>query len=59
MSVEFHGDHKTVIMLRLIWPPSVLGILSDLKQWCLFVVEVNASGQSYDLHEIQLTQKKL
>ena len=35
MSVEFHGDHKTVIKLRRIWPPSVLGILPDLKPWRL------------------------
>ena len=45
MLVEFHGEHKTVIKLTLIWPPTVLGILdlrlriwgvlSYLKQWCL------------------------
>ena len=33
-SVEFHGEHATVIKLRLIWPPSVLGILSNLMLRC-------------------------
>ena len=37
ISVEFHGDHETVTMLRCIWLPSVLRILPDLKQWCLSV----------------------
>ena len=37
VSVEFHGDRKTVTKLRLVWPHSVLGILPDLEQWCLFV----------------------
>ena len=34
VSVEF-GDHKTVTMLRYIWLLTVLGILPDLRQWCL------------------------
>ena len=35
MSVEFHGNHKTVAKLRCIWTPSVFGILLDLKKLCL------------------------
>ena len=35
VSFEFHRDHKTVIKFKWIWPPSVLMILLDLKQWCL------------------------
>ena len=35
MSAEFHENHKTVTILGCIWPPSVLGILSDLSQCCL------------------------
>ena len=31
VSVVFHGDHKTVTELKLIWPPSVLGIFTDLR----------------------------
>ena len=34
-SLEFHGDHMTVTKLRLIWPPTVLWVLPDLKLWCL------------------------
>ena len=37
MSGEFHRDHKTVTELRLILPPTVLGMLTDLEQWCLSV----------------------
>ena len=37
LSVECYGDHKTVTKLRLIWSPSMLGILPDFKQWCLSV----------------------
>ena len=40
VSVEFHRDHKTVTKVRCIWPPSVLGILPDLKQWCMSVSKV-------------------
>ena len=35
VSVECHGDHMTVTKLRCIWPTSLLGILPDVKQWCL------------------------
>ena len=31
MSVDFHGDHKTVTKLRLIWPPSVFGDITRFK----------------------------
>ena len=40
VSVEFHGDHSIVIKLRSIWPPSILGILPDLRQWCLSIMTV-------------------
>ena len=32
VSVVLHGDHKTVLKLRRIWPPSVLEIMLDLKR---------------------------
>ena len=32
VSVLFHGHHKTVVKLVLIWPASVLWILADLRQ---------------------------
>ena len=35
VSVEFHGDHMAVAMMRRIWSPTVYGILLDLKQRCL------------------------
>ena len=35
VSVECHEDHKTVTKMKLNWPPSVLGKLPDLEQWCL------------------------
>ena len=38
VSVKFHGDHKIVIKLRLIWPPSVVGKLPDLRHWCQSVI---------------------
>ena len=31
MSVEFHGDHKSVTKRRQIWPPSVLGDNTGFK----------------------------
>ena len=31
LSVKFHGNHKSVTMLRLIWLSSVLGISLDLS----------------------------
>ena len=37
VAVKFHGDYKTVINLRQIWSPSILGISPDLKQWCLSI----------------------
>ena len=37
VSVEFHGDHKTAYKDEGIWPPLVLGILPDFKQWCVSV----------------------
>ena len=30
VSFECCGDHKTVTMLRIIWPPSVLGYIVGL-----------------------------
>ena len=38
VSVEFHGGHKAVTRLARIWPPSVLQILPDLRQWYLSVL---------------------
>ena len=35
VAVECHGDHKNATNLSQIWPSSPLGILPDLKQWCL------------------------
>ena len=49
VSVKFHGDHKTLISLRRIWPTSVLGTFLDLKQSCLSV--------SVEFHEGHETHK--
>ena len=35
-SLECHGDHKSFMKLGLFCPPSVLGILPDVCQLCLF-----------------------
>ena len=35
VSVKIHGDQKAFIGMRLIWPPSLLGMLPNLEQWCL------------------------
>ena len=32
VSVKFYEDHETVSSVRYIWPPSILGMLLDLKQ---------------------------
>ena len=40
VSVEFHGDHKTVTKLRWVWPPSIFGILLVLRQLCLSVCQI-------------------
>ena len=31
VSVKFHGGHKTIIKLRLTWPPSVFWDITGLK----------------------------
>ena len=33
--VKFCRGHTADVKVRKIWPPSVLVILSDLKEWCL------------------------
>ena len=45
VSVKCNEDHKTVTDLGLIWPLAVLGILPDLKHWCLSLPDcmLNAS----------------
>ena len=35
--IECHIDHTTLTKSKAIWPPSVLWILPDLKQWYLSV----------------------
>ena len=46
VSVDFQEDHKAVTKMRPVWPPSVLGTLPDVKQWCLLrSVNISASTQ--------------
>ena len=45
--VKFHGDCRTVTKMVKMWPPSVLWILPNLKQWCLSVVHFWLITQSY------------
>ena len=39
----------TIIKLRLIWSPSDLGVLPDLKQWCLSdgTIDLPTYGKTY------------
>ena len=47
VSIKFLEDHKTVTKLRCIWPPSVLGILPDLKQWCLYTMRARGQRETF------------
>ena len=43
VSVEFHGDHKTVTKLKKICPPSVFGDVTRFKTFVSFV-------RNYEFH---------
>ena len=60
VSVKFCDDYKTVTKFRLIWPPSVLGVLPNSKQWSLSVHHISKNcGGDKQRQELNLNTNPL
>ena len=58
MSVEFHGDHKTIIKLRWIWPPSVYGDITGFKTVVSVCMRVRSCGCTIDTSTNRISRRQ-